>query len=88
MTREGRGRSRSRGSSGRGRGRNNNSGSRRSNNNRSTVTMKFLTHAMGRQQTATFDVVKEDILQIIQKEHKCGADAADSPRDSEVINFG
>ena len=85
MSGRGRGRSRSNGVRGRGRNDNNNSGRRGSR--RSNIIMKYLPHATGKQQSATYDVVTEDILQLIQKEYKDGADVADSLRNMEELDF-
>ena len=68
----GRGRGRGKGR-GRGRGKsshNNNNSGKYNNNNKE---MKFYPHTAGRQQTVTYDTVKDHIIQSIQKNYEQGS---------------
>ena len=81
-------------SSGRGSGRgyksNSDSYSKKNNNNNKsgsgnggTAEMKFVPHYTGKQQTMTYDTVKDHIIQQIQKTYKYGLDMAKTLREME-----
>ena len=62
---------------------NNNSSNRNNNNrnntqNKSNSELKFTPHYSGKQQMATYDTVKEHIIQQIQKTYQYGNDMASS----------
>ena len=83
----GRGRGRSRG---RGRGRyhpGRNSKGRGSRNSNTYSQLKFYPHTAGRQQTITYDTVKDYIIQHIQKNYEQGYDIAKTLRDLEKKDY-
>jgi hypothetical protein len=51
--------------------------------------MKFITHRIGKEvwQTATYQTVKDYIIQLVQKSFRNGKDVADSIRKMEKINM-
>ena len=88
MAREGRGgRGRGRARGGRGRGRNSNSKNKGSNNKSTTAVIKFFPISTGKQQTMTYETVKDHILQHIQKNYVHGRDIESSLRDSTKMDF-
>jgi hypothetical protein len=53
-----------------------------------TPEMKFVPHGIGKErQTVTYQTVKENIIQLVQKTHKNGKDVADSLRKMEKIDM-
>jgi Tfp pilus assembly PilM family ATPase len=50
--------------------------------------MKFVPHGIGKErQTVTYQMVKEYIIQLVQKTYKNGKDVADSLRKMEKIDM-
>ena len=74
---------------GRGRGRNNNNQGRgfQNNNNTKKQEIKFFPHQTGRQQSVTFDTVKDHILQNIQKNYELGQEIATTLRNMTKIDY-
>ena len=89
---QGRGRGRT---SGRGRGRSRRQGrsfnssrnTNRFNNNTITTAYKFYPHTAGKQQSITYDTVKEHIIKQIQKTYQHGQDIATTLTDLKIINL-
>jgi hypothetical protein len=51
--------------------------------------MKFILHRIGKEvwQTATYQTIKDYIIQLVQKSFRNGKDVADSIREMERINM-
>ena len=57
------------------------------NYNNSTTTMKFFPHIVGKQQSVTYDTVKDYIIKQVQKTFTYGQDIATSLNDLQLINL-
>lgn len=51
------------------------------------LEIKFNPHQSGRQQSVTYDTVKDHILQHIRKIYELGKEIATSLRDMKIINY-
>ena len=84
----GRGRGRRTGRQGRGFSNRNKRTSYNNNNyNNNTTTMKFFPHTVGKQQSVTYDTVKDYIIKQVQKTFTYGQDIATSLNDLQLINL-
>ena len=91
-TNQGRGRGRNNSSRGRGRGRNhgrNFNGNKNSNSygNSNTIIYKFYPHTAGKQQSVTYDSVKDHIIKQIQKAYHYGQDIATTLVDLKLMDL-
>ena len=84
----GRGRGRRTGRQGRGFSNRNKRNSYSNNNyNNNTTTLKFFPHSAGKQQSVTYDSVKEHIIKQIQKTFTYGQDIATTLNDLQLIDL-
>ena len=91
-TNQGRGRGRNNSSKGRGRGRNhgrNYNSNKNSNSygNSNTIIYKFYPHTAGKQQSVTYDSVKDHIIKQIQKAYHYGQDIATTLVDLKLMDL-
>ena len=85
----GRGRGRRTGRQGRGFSNRNKRNSYNNNNyNNNTSTLKFFPHSAGKQQSVTYDSVKEHIIKQVQKTFTYGQDIATTLNDLQLIDLG
>ena len=57
----------------------------KSSTNNSSTEIKFVPHYTGKQQMATYDTVKDDIVNQIQKTYKYGGDIAKALREETEL---